>query len=91
MVNRWIQLTNLVDELTTVDVIASENLRPKLWLATFDEVPSLLLEHRVLVRDSDELLITETLCVRDVRQVRVALLAEFTNNQRLVELETDTR
>ena len=91
MVSQKVRRTNLVDKLTTVDVLAGKNLRPKLGLATLDEVPSLLLKHRILVRDSNELLIAEALCIRDIRQVRVALLTEFTNNQRLVELDKTTR
>ena len=76
----------LVDELTAVDVVSLEHLCPELKLAPLDEVPSLLLEHRVVIGDADELLVAEALGVRDVRKVRVARLAEFTDNERLVEL-----
>lgn len=78
--------TNLVDQLATVDIVRHENLSPKLWLATLDEVARLLLEHRVLVRDRDELVVAEALGVCNVREVRVAGLAEFTDDKRLVQL-----
>ena len=74
-----------------MDVVASENLRPKLGLTTLDEVSSLLFEHGILVRDGNELLIAEALCIRDVRKIRVAFLAEFADDQRLVELRKKIR
>ena len=69
-----------------MNVITNENLGPKLWLTTLDEITSLLLEHRVLVGDGNELIIAEALSVCNVSQIRVALLAELSNNKRLVEL-----
>ena len=81
--------THLVDELTAMDVVRDENLRPKLRLAALDEVTSLLLEHRVLVRDVDELIVAEALSVRNVREVRVASLAELANNEWLVQLHRE--
>ena len=61
-------------------------MSPKLKLTTLDKIPRLLLEHRVLVGDGDELIIAEALSVCNVSQIRVALLAELSNNKRLVEL-----
>ena len=79
-------ITNLVNELTAMNVIGLENLCPEFKLTALNKVPSLLLEHRVVIGDADELLVAESLGVRDVRKVRVARFAEFTNNERLVEL-----
>lgn len=70
----------LVNKLTAVVIAGRENLCPKLGLTTLDEVTRLLLEHRVLVRNRDELLVTEALGIRDVSQVRVACLAELADN-----------
>lgn len=67
-----------------MNVLRGENLRPKLGLATLDQVAGLLLEHRVLVRNGDQLIVTEALSVRDIRKVRVASLAEFADYERLV-------
>lgn len=48
----------------------------------------MLLEHGVLVGDSNQLLIAESFSIGNVRQVRITGLAEFTNNERFVELPT---
>ena len=56
-------ITHLVDELTVMNVIGDEDLHPKLGLAALDKVTSLLLEHRVLVRHGDELIVAEALGV----------------------------
>ena len=77
---------DLVDELTTVHVVGTEDLGPQIRLTTADEVARLLLEHRILVRDMDELVITEALRVCDVGQVGIAGLAEFADNERFVQL-----
>lgn len=65
-------------------VAAHKNLRPQLWLATFDKVTRLLFKHRVVVSDGDEFLIAEAFGVCNVCQVRVTGFAELSNNQRLV-------
>ena len=78
---------NLVDELTAVSVVGTKDLSPEVELTTADEVASLLLEHRVLVGDLDELLIAEALSVCDVGQVRVPGFAELSDHKRLVQLE----
>lgn len=76
----------LINQLATVKVSPIENLRPKIWLASLDEITRLLLEHRVLVGNGDELVITEPFCIGNVREVRVALLAELSDNHGVVEL-----
>ena len=70
-----------------MNVLSHEDLSPKIQLTTFDEIPSLLFVHRVIIRNSDELFVAEALGVGDIRKVGIALLAEFTNNQRLIQLE----
>ena len=80
---------NLVDELTAVSVVGTKDLSPEVELTTADEVASLLLEHRILVRDVDELIVAEALSVRNVREVRVASLAELANNEWLVQLHRE--
>ena len=80
---------NLVDELTAVSVVGTKDLSPEVELTTAHEVASLLLEHRVLVRDVDELIVAEALSVRNVREVRVASLAELANNEWLVQLHRE--
>lgn len=69
-----------------MDIIVDKDLCPKFWLTTLHEVTSLLFEHRVLIRDGNELIIAEALCVGDVRQIRVSGFAEFTNDKRLIQL-----
>lgn len=78
----------LVDELAPVDVVRNEDLCPKLGLAPPDEVPGLLLEHRVLIGDRNEFVVAETFRVGNVRKVGITLLAELANYQRLVQLIT---
>jgi len=75
---------HLVNESTTVDVVRGKNLSPELQLTALYKVARLLLEHRVVVRDSNELVIAETLGIRNVRKVRITSLAEFTDNQWLI-------
>ena len=70
-----------------MDVVSLQHLRPKLELAPLDEVASLLLEHRVVIGDGDELIVAEALRVCNVRQVRIPGFTEFTDNKRFVELE----
>ena len=69
-----------------MNVVRVEDLRPKLELTTLDKVPRLLLEHGILVRDVNELVIAEALRVRDVGEVGVAGLAELANHERLIQL-----
>ena len=61
-------------------------MSPKIRLAPLDEVPRLLLEHRVLIGDCNELVIAETLRVRNIGKVWIPLLAEFTDDQWLVKV-----
>lgn len=79
-------VTNLVDQLATMDVVTNKDLGPQLRLATLDEITSLLLEHGILVGDSNELVIAEAFSVCDVSQVGVSLLAELSNYEWFVEL-----
>ena len=79
--------THLVDELTAMDVVRDEDLRPKLRLAALDEVTSLLLEHRVLIGDRNELFVAEALRVCDIRKVGVTRLAELADHERLIQLK----
>ena len=69
-----------------MDVVRLKDLSPKIRLTPLDKVPRLLLEHRVLVGDRNKLVVTEALCVRNVGEVWIPLLAEFTDNQRLVKV-----
>jgi len=69
-----------------MDVARLKDLSPKIRLTSLDEVPRLLLEHRVLIGDCDKLVVTEALCVRNICEVWVPLLAEFTDDQGLVEV-----
>lgn len=78
--------THLINQLTTMNVVADEDLRPKLRLTAFNEIAGLLLEHGVFVRDRNELFVTEALRVRNVCKVGITFLAEFTDNQRLIKL-----
>ena len=65
----------MVDELTLVHVLRAEHGGPEFEPSALDEVPCLVLEHRVLVRDPDQLVVAEALGVGDVREVGVALFA----------------
>ena len=72
--------------MTTVDIVRYENLSPKVRSAALDQITSLLLVHRIVVRDRDELIVTQSFGISDVCKVRVTLLAVFANNQWFVEL-----
>ena len=74
-----------------MDVVDYKNLSPELRLTASHQVPSLLFEHRIIIRDGDELIITKAFCIGDVRQVGVASLAKFTDNQWFVQLEATIR
>lgn len=76
----------LVNQLTTVDIFRYENLSPKVRSAALDQITGLLLVHRIVVRDCDKLIVTESLGIGDVCKVRVAFLAVFANNQWFIEL-----
>jgi hypothetical protein len=67
-----------------VHILMDKNLRPKLRLATFHQVSSLLFEHRVVVGDRNKLVITEPLCVGNVGKVRIPSLTELPDDQWLV-------
>ena len=69
-----------------MNVVGYEDLCPKLRLTAFNEIASLLLEHRILVGNSDELIITEPFRICDIRKVRIPGLAELADNKRLVQL-----
>ena len=77
---------HLIDQSATMDIVWLKNLSPKIRLAPLDEVPRLLLEHRVLIGNRNEFVVTEALCVRDVGKVWIPLLAEFTDDQWLVKV-----
>jgi hypothetical protein len=70
----------LINELAAMEVVGNKNLGPQLWLATFDKITRLLLEHRVVVGDSNELVVTETFGIRNIRQIGVSGLAELSDN-----------
>ena len=78
--------SHLVDQGTAVGVFWLKDLTPKVGLTPLDQVPRLLLEHRVLVGDCNKFVVAETFCICDVREVWVPLLAEFTDDQRLVKI-----
>lgn len=69
-----------------MDVVRDKDLRPEFGLPPSNEIPSLLLEHRVLIGDRDELVVAEALRIGDVRKIGVTLLAELADYQRLVQL-----
>lgn len=77
---------HLINESPAVNIVMDKNLCPELRLATFHKVPSLLLEHRIVVGDTNELIITKALCVSDVGKVRIPGLAELSDNQWLIQL-----
>jgi hypothetical protein len=70
--------------LTTIHVVPNKNLRPKLWLTTPYKVTSLLFEHRVLVGDCNKFVIAESFGISNVREIRITLLAELANYERLI-------
>jgi len=49
-----------------MDIVRNEDLSPEIGLTTFDEVASLLFEHRVVVGDSNELVVAKTFGVGNV-------------------------
>ena len=62
-----------------MDVVRHENHCPKFELPTLDEVPSLLFEHYVIIRNRDELFVAEAFRICNVREVWIALLAVLSN------------
>jgi len=70
-----------------VNVVGHEDLCPKLRLTALNKIASLLLEHRILIGDSNELIITEPFRICNIRKVRVPGLAELADNKRLVQLD----
>ena len=68
-------------------IIPNKDLGPQVRLTAFNQIPSLLLEHRVVVGDANELVIAETLSISNVCEIRISSLAEFAHNQRFVELK----
>ena len=67
-------------------VFRNKNLGPKLRLAALHKIPSLLLEHRVVIRDRNKFFVAEALGIRNVCEVWVTLLAELSDYQWLVNL-----
>lgn len=80
-------ISYLIDQSATVEIVIREHLRPEVEFAAFDEVTSLLFEHGILIRDSNQLFVAETFCIGNVCEIWVASLAESTNNKRIVELQ----
>ena len=76
--------TNLVDQGTTMEIVLDKNLRPEIKFTTLHKIARLLLEHRILIGDRNQFLVTETFGIRDIRQVRITSLTETTNNKRIV-------
>ena len=76
----------LVDKLTTMNILRNKDLCPKLWLSSFNQVTSLLLEHGVVVGNDDKLVVAEPFSIRNVGQVRVSRLTELSNYQRFIQL-----
>lgn len=74
-----------------MQIVGCENLCAKIRLATFDKIPCLLLEHRVLVRDRNELIVAQPLRIRYVREVRIPGLKEPSDDQWLVKLRSEIR
>ena len=78
--------SNLINKLSSVDVIRSEYLSPEIQLPSLHQATCLLLEHRIVIGNRYQLLVTETFSVSDVRQIRIALLAVLANNQGFIQL-----
>lgn len=83
-------MTNLIDELSFVQVVTLENFRPEFETTTLDEVSSLVFVHLVLVGDVNELRVAESFGVGDVSEVRVASLAVLSDSERIVDLSHPT-
>jgi hypothetical protein len=78
---------DLIDQLATVNVVCNKDLRPQLGNTTLDQIARLLFEHGVLIGDRNQLLVAETLGIRNVCEVGIAGLAEFTDNKRFIQLQ----
>lgn len=70
-----------------MQVICNQNLLPKFYATTFNEIASLLLEHGVFIRDANKLVVAEALGVGNVGEVGVAFLAVFADNKWFIDLE----
>ena len=69
-----------------MNAVWQKNLVPEFELSSLDEVTGLVLVHLVLVGDLDKFIVAEPLGVGDVSEVRVALLAILSNDERFVDL-----
>lgn len=78
--------THLVNELSSVVIAWRQDLRPKFQTTTLDEIACLVLEHRIVVGDGDELIVAEALGIGNVGEVRVTLFTVLADHKRLVEL-----
>ena len=57
-----------------------ENLGPKVRFTALDKIPSLLLEHGVIIGDSDKFVIAKTFGIGDIGQIWIACLAKLSND-----------
>lgn len=71
-------------------VAGREHSVPELESPALDEVASLVLEHRVVVRNRDKLFIAEAFGVGDVGEEGIALLAVLADDERVVDLRGET-
>ena len=69
-----------------MNIVWLKDLSPKIGFTSLDEIPRLLLEHRVFIGNRNKLLVAEALCVRDVGEVWIPLLAEFTDDRGLIKV-----
>jgi hypothetical protein len=69
-----------------VDVVGMKNFGPKLLATTLDKIAGLVLEHRVVVGDRDELVVAETFGEGDISEIWIPLLAVFADHERIVDL-----
>ncbi len=67
-------------------IILDEDLTPKIRLAAFNKIPSLLFEHGVVVGDSNKLIVAKAFSIGNVGKVRIAGFTKLSDNEGLVKL-----
>lgn len=77
----------LVNELSTVGVAFLQNVLPQCRVSSMNQITCLVLEHGVLICDVDKFIVTLSLLVTNISEVRISLLAVLSNEARIIVLQ----
>jgi hypothetical protein len=86
----WYSITTvghyLINQLSTIAVALLQNVLPQSGISSMDKIACLMLEHGVFIGNVNELIVTLSLLVTDVCEIRISLFAVFTNETRIIVL-----